>query len=108
MTANITFNPILTTTAAGMFTTYTDGDVQGTYFDDPAVRFALRGGLVSTSETYPMWGGILISELVPTPNSASAPDESLGPIISRATVAWGTTGLVPYGTAGGATGFTVF
>ena len=103
MVATIPYNPLPTTTAAGTFTTATDGDVQGVMFDDPAVRFALRGGIVGQTETLAMYGGIGVAEAVPTPSTLASPqaDNSMGPILTRATTLTTTS-------SGGLTGFTVF
>jgi hypothetical protein len=84
MVATIPFNPYGTTNAAGTFTVATDGGVQGTFMDDPAVRFALAGGILSTSETIPMWGGVGIYRQIPTVGTTS-PDPSLGTVVGRAT-----------------------
>jgi len=66
MTAQISLNPMATTNAGGLFTTNTAGYTQGDAQDDPAIRFALAGGVLSTAATTPIWGGIPIEELVPT------------------------------------------
>ena len=100
MVATLSYNPFGTTVAPGTFTVQTDGDVQGTFMDDPAVRFALRTGLVADTETLPMWGGIGVSELIPGAGT-NPPDGSLGSILGRATTLTGTS-------AGGLTGFSVF
>jgi hypothetical protein len=100
MVANISFNPLITTNAAGTFVASSDGVVQGTFYDDPAVRYALRGGILATTETLPMWGGVGVYELVPTPGTPN-PDISLGSILGRATTLTQTS-------TGGLTGFTVF
>jgi hypothetical protein len=93
-------NPFVTSNFAGSFTVYTDGDVQGTYYDDPAARWALAGGILSQSETLPMWGGVGLYLQVPTPGVAN-PNNSLGPIVGRATTLTATS-------ATGLTGFSVF
>lgn len=67
MSANsIAFNPFATTVAAGLFLTQAQGLVAGTFFDDPAIRYELAGGVLAASETLPMWGGVGIGEYVPT------------------------------------------
>ena len=100
MTATIPFNPLVTTNAAGRFVATSDGVVQGTFYDDPAVRYAMRGGFLAYTETLPMWGGIGIYELVPSPTSGQ-PDQSLGSPVGRATTLTQTS-------SGGLTGFAVF
>jgi len=99
MTANITFNPVVTTNAFGSFNVQTAGYIQGMALDQPAVRFGLSGGLLSTAETLPMWGGLPIVESIPTVGTTS-PRTELGGIITRAT-AIGTT-------TAGITGWSVF
>ena len=44
----------------------------GVVLDDPGLRWQLSGGIVSTNETVPMYGGIGISESV-RPNTGSNP-----------------------------------
>ena len=100
MVANVSFNPYGVSNAAGSFVVQTDGDVQGVFMDDPAVRFALRTGIIAGTETLPMWGGIGISENIPTV-SGTTPDQALGTILGRATNLVKSAAL-------GLTGFTVF
>jgi hypothetical protein len=100
MTANIPFNWQATTNAAGSFYIQSAGLVQGFYEDDPANMFNLTGGVVSTSETAPMFGGIAIND-VTLPNTGSNPPlQTLGPYVSRAT-------NVTANASGSITGFTV-
>ncbi len=86
MTNSVSFNPMLTTTNIGGFSTQSYGLVQGVAMDDPAVRYALAGGLLATNESYPMWGGVGVYANVPAlaGNSTSVGPE-LGPIVGRAT-----------------------
>lgn len=100
MVANIQNNPYLTTNTVGTFTASSTGEVQGTYYPDPAVRFALAGGILAYTETIAMWGGVGIFELVPTPGRAN-PQTDLGTIVGRATTLTQTS-------SGGLTGFSVF
>ena len=103
MVANIAFNPLLQTNAAGMFTIESDGFVVGTAMPDPAVRFQLAGGWLATTETLPMYGGLAISENIPQERPpVSRTEIALGGIIGRGTVAPATGG------AGVITGFSVF
>ncbi len=103
--AAISFNPIIQTTAAGMFNIESDGFVVGTAMPDPAARFALSGGWLAAAETIPMFGGVAINESVPlerttAPATPTRADIALGGIIARATtLAAG---------AGTTTGFSVF
>lgn len=103
MTANIPFNPSTTTNAAGSFLTTNSGLVQGTAWDDPAIRNTLAGGILASTETIPMWGGVGICENVPTiPDTSLLPKNQLGGVIARATTISATGG------AGALTGFSVF
>src|SRR6516164_9655521 len=101
MTATLNANYMPTTTAVGTFNVTSVGYVQGEFIDDPAIRYQLAGGVLSQSETLPMWGGVGINETT-TPNTgANPPDGTQGGIISRAT-------SVTAGAAGQLTGFSVF
>src|SRR6266576_1303242 len=91
MTANITFNPVVTTNAFGSFNVTTAGYIQGFALDQPAVRYSLSGGILATSETLPMWGGLPIAESIPTVGTTNSRTE-LGSIITRATAMSGITG----------------
>lgn len=86
MANSVSFNPMLTTTNAGGFSTQSYGLVQGTVMDDPAVRFALAGGVLATNETYPMWGGVGVYANVPAlTGSRTSAGAELGPTVGRAT-----------------------
>lgn len=78
-----------TTNAAGLFSIDTDGLVQGVAMDDPAVRYALAGGVLALTETLPMLGGIPISEFLPVSGSNGV----MGETIARATTTAGITGI---------------
>jgi hypothetical protein len=82
MAANIAFNPVLVTNAPGTFYVTSDGYIQGTMLDDPAVRYALAGGVLAGSETLPMWGGVAIYEKIG--GASGSPDASLGSLVGRA------------------------
>lgn len=100
MTANVTFNPQLTTNGLGSFNVSSAGYIQGTALDQPAIRNSLAGGVLDTTDTVPMWGGIAITEKIPY-ESGSHPSEPLGSLISRATT-------VTANAAGVINGFSVF
>lgn len=89
MTTVSGFNPFGTTNAPGMFGTTSDGYTQGVAHDDPAVRFALAGGVLATTETLPMWGGIAISESL----SSSTSNGHQGNTISRSALNANITGF---------------
>lgn len=80
MTANITFNPYLTSNAGGSFNVQSDGFIQGQAMDDPSARYRLAGGVLSNDETIPMWGGVGIFELVP----GAVPGGTRGGTVGRA------------------------
>lgn len=82
----IQLNPLLTTNGAGLFNVSTDGVVQGTAMDSPAIRNSLAGGLLASTETLPMWGGVGIEEDI---NGAAV----LGPNIKRAAAFANLTGF---------------
>src|SRR5579864_7997038 len=99
MTATIPFNPFVTTNAAGSFNTVSTGLWQGMPYDDPSVKNYLAGGVLASTETLPMYGGVGISEA--SPGASGGPQISLGGIITRATTLTKTS-------ANGLTGFSVF
>lgn len=103
-TPNITLNPALASSVTGSFGTQWNGLIAGMAMPDPAVRYQLAGGFLASSETLPMWGGVLISEAIPTPPSSPplTPAQELGGPIIRA------TNITGPGTAGTGTGFSVF
>ena len=93
---SLTLNPMLTTNAAGQFSTTSDGAVQGTAQESPVDRFQLYTGVLAATETLPMWGGVGISENIPIVGS----DGAQGSSIIRAT-------SVTAGAAGQLSGFSV-
>ena len=98
MSANsIAFNPFATTVAAGLFLTTAAGLVAGTFFDNPAIRYQLSGGVLAASETLPMWGGVAIGEYIP----ASGQDVR-GSQIKRATTEANLTGFSVFNQNGAA------
>lgn len=76
----ISLNPMRTTNAANMFGIQSDGFYQGVALDDPANRYNLASGSVSTDEPDPIWGGLPISEFIPGTHSAPR-----GSVIKKAT-----------------------
>jgi hypothetical protein len=102
MANSISVNPMLTTTNYGGFSTQSYGFVQGVAMDDPAVRFALAGGVLATTETLPMWGGVGVYANVPALyGSSTSVGSELGPIVGRATTQTA-------GASGQLIGFSVF
>jgi len=101
--SNITFNPVVTTVAAGTFNVSSSGYIQGNAMGDPSSRNWLSGGLLGPNETLPMWGGVGISETTtPVASSGVYPLPNLGGYVTRATI------IGSAGTAGALTGFSVF
>ena len=92
MSGSIAFNPMLTTNAQGLFNTNSAGFTQGDAQDDPAVKFFLAGGIVTSSASTPLWGGLPISEDIPA--AATQPGtNTLGSTIALATNLANTTGI---------------
>jgi hypothetical protein len=87
----VSFNPQLTTSPSNTFLSSTEGYVQGTTMDDTSSRMWLTSGVVASSVTQPVWGGMAITEEVATVNA-----NALG------------NSLVLASAAGNVTGFTVF
>lgn len=98
-----TASPFQTSNFSGSFYSTSTGEVQGTFYDDPAARWALSYGYLSPSDanTAPIWGGVLVSAQVPTPATAN-PSLALGTPLIHATTLTTTTA------SGGASGFAVF
>lgn len=86
----ISFNPFSTTNGGGLFGIQSDGYVQGVALDDPASRNYLAGGTLAGTETLPMFGGVAITELIPT---AIAGTNGTGGSIKRATALANITGF---------------
>lgn len=102
MSVNLAFNYMQQTVAGGLFNTTSSGGWQGMFVDDPAIRYQLAGGVLGSSETLPMWGGVGISQTTVPNTGTNPPDSTQGGIITRATVISST------GAAGALTGFSVF
>src|SRR5208283_679420 len=83
--ASLPFNYMPTTNAAGTFNVQTTGYVAGTYIEDPVSRYYLAGGVLASTETLPMWGGVGISVSVLPNTGTNPPDATLGGLITRAT-----------------------
>ena len=99
MTAQISLQPMVTTNAAGLFNVNSAGFTQGDALDDPAVKFWLAGGVLSTSATSPLWGGVPIAELIPTAQSGvysgdtQPGTDTLGSTIIQASTVTAPTGI---------------
>ena len=82
MSGNITFNPYATTTPQHSFLLESQGYIQGVAIDDPSSYQWLAGGVLASTETLPMWGGVPIEEIA---NLVGTGSEGLGPSLKRAT-----------------------
>jgi hypothetical protein len=100
MVASLSFNPMQTTNANGSFSVDTNGLIQGTAYDSPNARNNLAGGILATTETIPMWGGVGITESITNPTTGVASSQ-MGNLITRATSLTLTN-------SGALNGFTVF
>src|ERR1044072_5030556 len=77
-----------TTTARNTFSVSSEGYVQGAAMDDPAKRYQLCQGIVASTETLPMWGGVALAELIPSDPTTlpmTTPWSNLGSVMKRAT-----------------------
>ena len=84
MSGTISIAPYTTSNAQNSFLLQSDGFMSGTFLDDPANRYALEGGLVASTQSNPLWGGLPISALVAAPGSGGA-SSGLGSTIQAAT-----------------------
>lgn len=100
----ITFNPVITTNAPGSFNSTSEGYIQGTSLDSPSIRNELAGGVLASTETLPMWGGVGISENVPTLGTNGSATAALGGTLTRAT----QIAVAGSPAQGDLTGFSVF
>jgi len=89
MSGSITFNPYGTSQPQDSFLLQTQGLVQGAPYDDTVSRLWLEGGILATTETVVMWGGVPITEVINTPGVGS---EGLGNTVKRATSQTNATG----------------
>jgi hypothetical protein len=92
----ISLNPYVQTNAAGSFVIESDGLIIGTAYPDPATRYALAHGWLATTETLPMWGGVAISESIPSHAVSTNPRDELGSVIARSTALANITGFSVY------------
>lgn len=97
MSGTISFNPFTTTFPPSPFLADTQGYVTGFAQDDPTTRNWLAGGVLASSETVVMWGGVPISEEI---NQLTTGSEALGPTVKRATTQGNTTGWSVFNQAG--------
>lgn len=93
MPAAITINPQLMTNALGSFFASSEGYVQGFALDDPALRNEICAGIVGPAVTNPMWGGVGITENLPT---AGVEADSTTSILTLATSQANLTGFTVF------------
>jgi len=99
MTAQISIQPMVTTNAAGLFNVNSNGYTQGDALDDPAVKFWLASGVLSSSASLPLWGGVPIAETIPVGQSGyysgdtQPGTDSLGGTIIQASTVTAPTGI---------------
>lgn len=99
MSNSISLNPMLTTTASGLFAVNSAGFTQGDAQDDPAVKFALAGGVLSVDAVTPIWGGIPIMELIPAATAGN--NVGLGSTVIQSTDYDELSGICVYNQAFG-------
>jgi hypothetical protein len=90
----ISFNPALTTSPSNTFLQNTEGYVQGNYFDDPSTKNWLTSGVIASSVTQPVWGGLVVTEEVATVNS-----NAMGNSLVIASSQANTTGMTVFNQA---------
>jgi hypothetical protein len=66
MANTISFNPFGTTSPQNTFLLETNGYMAGLCLADPSSRMWLRSGVVSASNTQPLWGALPVELIVPT------------------------------------------
>lgn len=96
MSGSVSINPYATNQPQNTFLLQTQGYVQGTAYDDPTARMELAGGVLASTETLVMWGGVPINELV---NVAGSGSDGLGPVVKRSTSQATVTGWSVYNQA---------
>lgn len=82
--ANVPFNPYAITNVQDSFSVQSQGYWQGDVLDDPATRFQISAGVIKSTETLPMWGGLAVTESTPP---ATAVNTGQASVIARATAA---------------------
>ncbi len=84
MASTIPVAPYQTTNAQHSFLLQTDGFVAGTFLDNPAFRYTLEGGVVSSSQSTALYGGLPVTLDVPA-TGAGGSSSGLGSTILAAT-----------------------
>ncbi len=88
----INFNPMATLSGSvNSFQLESQGYIQGAFMDDPVARMWVLPGKVSTSNSYPLWGGLPIQENVPdvgTHTSGTRESEIVIPTAANLATGW--------------------
>lgn len=92
----ITINPQQITNAPGTFSISTYGGTQGIFVDDPAIRNELISAIVAPAQSTPLWGGMGITESLPT---AANEADSIGSVVALATAEANLTGFTVFNQA---------
>jgi hypothetical protein len=87
----VSFNPQLTTSPSNNFLATTEGYIQGATFDDTSSRMWLASGVIASSVTQPVWGGLAVTEEVATVNA-----NQLGNSLVLASAAGNVTGMTVF------------
>jgi hypothetical protein len=83
--AGFNFNPLPTTVGQGLFDGASSlGVTQGTAYPAPNAMWNLRGGVLKSDETQPMWGGVGVFMDIPA-YGRTGPDPRLGLVMGRST-----------------------
>lgn len=93
MSGTISFQPYVTTAPQNSFLLETQGYVEGLPLDDTVSRLWLAEGVLASTETLPMWGGVPITEMI---NVTGTGADGLGPQVKRATAQGNVTGFSTY------------
>jgi len=94
----VSLNPYLTTNAQNSFLLQSDGFVAGTFQDDPALRYALEAGVVSSSQSTPLYGGLPVTLTLAAPGPGGS-SSGLGSTIALATAEGNLDGFVVFNQA---------
>jgi hypothetical protein len=105
MTASIAFNPYQTSFSNGLFNTQSVGLRQGTTYPEPGLRYQRRTGILNSTETLPMWGGVGIYEDIP--GVSGGPNANLGVVVGRADSLTGSKALAGFSVFDGAYGMVI-
>ncbi len=80
MTVSVAFNPQLTTSPENSFVLESNGWMQGMELDNQPSRVQLEQGSLISTATAPVWGGVMVNQIIPTVN-----ENALGNTIQLAT-----------------------